>query len=186
MKELINGKRIILQRLSCDMETARTIFFVIDKCREEFLPWLAWVKNTNSAMDTLKFLELSDNDWKNRSQFNYGIYLENKFIGLIGAVRLAWEHKRGEIGYWLDTDYTGNGYMTEAIQLIEKELFENAFNRIEIYTDVLNIKSAKLPRALGYTHEGILRQHTYSEFNQCFCDQNVFSKLKSQIISDKL
>ncbi len=186
MKELINGKRITLQRLSCDMKTAKTMFSVIDRCRETFLPWLGWVKNTNAPSDTLTFLEISDNDWQNKSQFVYGIYLEKNFIGLISVINVSWRHKRAEIGYWLDTDYTGNGYMTEAIQLIETELFENDFNRIVIHTDVLNVKSAKLPQALGYAHEGILRQNIYSEPHQRFRDQNVFSKLKSDIMSDNL
>jgi len=65
--------------------------------------------------------------------------------------------------------------------LIEKELFENGFNRIVIHTDALNVKSANVAKRLGYVHEGVLRQDRYSETRKCFRDTNVFSKLKSDL-----
>ena len=84
------------------------------------------------------------------------------------------------------TNCTGNGYMTEAVRMIEKELFDNNFNRIVIYTDVLNVRSAKIPRTLGYKLDGILRQDIYSEPNNRFRDRNVFSKLKSDYDKERL
>lgn len=179
MKEVLLGERIKLCRLICNSETAEAIYTVINKCKEAFIPWLGWGTNYRKE-DALSFLETADIDWNNNSQFVYAIYLENTFIGLVSVLNVAWQHKRAEIGYWLDTNYTGNGYMTEAVNMIEKELFDNGFNRIVIYTDVLNVKSAKIPQTLGYKLEGILRQDIYSEPNKRFRDRNVFSKLKSE------
>lgn len=178
MKELLIGKRIKLCRPIYNSEMATTIFNIIDKCKETFTPWLGWAANYSNKA-AADFLKVVDEDWNNNTQFVYAIYLENTFIGVISILNVAWQHKRAEIGYWLDTDYTGNGYMTEAVRLIEKELFDNDFNRIVIHTDVLNVKSAKIPQTLGYKLEGILRQDIYSEPNQRFRDRNVFSKLKS-------
>lgn len=159
MKEVLLGERIKLCRPICNSETAEAIYTVINKCKEAFIPWLGWGTNYRKE-DALSFLETADIDWNNNSQFVYAIYLENTFIGLVSVLNVAWQHKRAEIGYWLDTNYTGNGYMTEAVNMIEKELFDNGFNRIVIYTDVLNVKSAKIPQTLGYKLEGILRQDT--------------------------
>lgn len=184
LKETILGNRIKLKRPSFNVETAKTIYSTIDKCRDVFLPWLGWVKTTNSFNDTLNFLEIVDNDWKNNSQFVYEIYVADVFIGLISIINVAWSHKRAEIGYWLDTDYTGNGYISEAVALVEKELFDNDFNRIVIHTDVLNQRSANVAIKAGYKLEGILRQNIYSEPNLRYRDQNVFSKLRSDIKSD--
>ena len=50
--------------------------------------------------------------------------------------------KRKIIVYWLNTDFKGEGYISEALTLIEKELFDNDFNRIVIHTDALNQRSA--------------------------------------------
>lgn len=184
LSETISGKRITLRRPIPNMETAENIFACVDKCRKIFLPWLGWVKYTNSPNDSLEFLQTVDKDWVENKQFVYTLYLQEVFIGLISVLNVAWKHKRAEIGYWLDTDYTGNGFMSEAVSLIEKELFENGFNRLVIHTDILNEKSAKIPQRLGYVHEGILRQEIYSEPNNRFRDLNVFSKLKSDVKPD--
>ena len=69
--------------------------------------------------------------------------------------------------------------MSEAVKLIEKELFNQGFNKIVIHTDVLNTKSANIPIRLGYKLEGILQQEIYSEPNNRFRDRNVFAKLKN-------
>lgn len=184
LKEIILGQRIILKRPQPDIKTAEMIFGSVDKSRQTFLLWLGWVKYTNSPNDSLEFLKTVHSDWNENKQFVYAVYLQEVFIGIISVLNVAWQHKRAEIGYWLDTDYTGNGFMSEAVCLIEKELFANGFNRIVIHTDVLNIKSAKIPQRLGYIHEGILRQELFSEPNNRFRDINVFSKLKSDIKSD--
>lgn len=179
LSEIISGKRITLRRPNYDMETAKVMYNSIDKCRETFLPWLGWVKYTLSPNDSFRFLETVDNDWKNGKQFVYAIYIKNTFIGVISVINVALEHKRAEIAYWLDTDYTGNGYMREAVRMIENELFSCDFNRLVIHTDILNVRSAKIPQSLGYVHEGVLRQEIWSEPNNRFRDINVFSKLKS-------
>lgn len=179
LKRLIAGERITLKRPKADLKMAETIYSVVNKCRKTFLPWLGWVKYTNSPNDSLEFLQTVDKDWIDNKQFVYAIYFNSVFIGLISVLNVAWQHKRAEIGYWLDSDYTGQGLMSEAVELIEKELFANDFNRIVIHTDVLNVKSARIPQKLGYVHEGILRQDIYSEPYNRFRDLNVFSKLKS-------
>ena len=62
MHERITGKRIKLKRPVYDVKTAEKIYSVIDRCRDVFLPWLGWVKDTNSPKDTLKFLEVVNKD----------------------------------------------------------------------------------------------------------------------------
>ena len=181
MQDHIQGKRIELMRATADIDTAAEMYFVIDKCREIFSPWLDWADETHSAEDTLKFLKIADKNWKNNTEFVYTILLDKKLIGLITAKEISWEDKRAEVAYWLDTDYTGNGYMSEAVALIEKALFANGFNRLVIHTDVLNTRSANVAIKAGYKFEGILRQNIYSELHKRFRDQNVFSKLKSEL-----
>lgn len=183
MKEELTGNRIKLCRPECNSETAKSIFNVIDKCKAAFVPWLGWGVEY-SQEDALNFLQTTDIDWNNNAQYVYAIYLGKTFIGLISVLNIAWKHKRAEIGYWLDTDYTGKGYMTEAMKILEKELFDDGFNKIVIHTDVLNVKSAKIPQTLGYKLDGVLRQEIYSSTNQRFRDRNVFSKLKSDYEAD--
>lgn len=181
MKEKIIGEKVILERALCTESMANELFKVIDKCRKEFSPWLGWVESTNSPKDTLLFLENVNKDWDEGLQNVYAIYTKGAFVGLISIINISQKNKKAEIGYWLDTDYTGKGLMSESVRLIEKELFENGFNRIVIHTDVLNLKSATVAKRLGYTHEGVLRESIYSEALGIYRNQNVFSKLKSDL-----
>lgn len=179
LREKLSSNRVSLSRIDCSLKLAKQIYEVIDRCREVFFPWLGWVASTNSYKDVLLFLEKSDAEWNENKQYIYRICMDNHFIGLVSVLNVSWQHKRAEIGYWLDMDYTGFGYMQEAVKLIEQELFEKDFNRLVIHTDVLNVKSTKVALSLGYVLEGVLRQNIYSEPHKRFRDQNVFSKLKS-------
>ena len=80
LKETINGQRIILKRPNADIKTAEEVFSSIDRCRDIFLPWLGWVKYTNSVNDSLDFLNNVDKDWNDNKQFVYAIYLDSVFI----------------------------------------------------------------------------------------------------------
>lgn len=181
LKETLTGKRITLRRPVPDTRTAQTVFSAMDKSRKAFSPWLDWVKDTKSSEDTFHFLEAVDQDWNNGTSFVYAIYRQETFVGLISAINVSLKNRRAEIGYWLDVDFSGQGFMSEAVLLLETELFSNGFNRIVIHTDVLNTKSANVARRCGYVHEGVLRQERYSERQGRFRDTNVFSKLKADL-----
>ena len=185
LKEKISGQRITLERPVPDMQTARKIYSSIDKNRKVFSQWLDWVEMTGTVDDTFRFLEAADQDWNDQKQFVYAICHQGAFIGLISVINISRRHKRAEIGYWLDTDFSGRGFMAEAVFMLEKELFENGFNRITVQTDVLNTKSAAVAKRCGYVLEGVLRQERYSEIQGRFRDTNVFSKLKSDLKEEK-
>ncbi len=178
LPETIIHENITLCRPQCTPETANVIFAVIDKCRDVFLPWLGWVKETETPADTLAFLQGVDADWNAQKQFVYSLFIGETFIGLVSVLNVAWAHNRAEIAYWLDTDYTGRGLMSQAVTMLEHALWRAGFNRLVIHTDVLNIQSAKIPQRLGYTHEGVLRQELFSTAHNRYRDINVFSKLR--------
>lgn len=72
--------------------------------------------------------------------------------------------KIGEIGIWLHPDYHGNGYGTEASELI----IDHAFNQLDYHkvwarAHDHNEPSQRVWDKLDFTHEGTLRQHTYTE-----------------------
>ncbi len=64
-----------------------------------------------------------------------------------------------EIGYWIDKDHINQGLATEASAALVKVAFEiESVQRVEIHMDPLNLASAAVPRKLGFTYEGTLRQ----------------------------
>ena len=59
-----------------------------------------------------------------------------EFVGSSGLHRIDWSIPKFEIGYWLSTEFEGNGYMTEAVQRIEQFAFEQlGARRVEIRCD---------------------------------------------------
>jgi RimJ/RimL family protein N-acetyltransferase len=56
-----------------------------------------------------------------------------------------------ELGYWLAEDATGYGYATAAAwALTEVALSLSDIDRVEIHSDVANLRSLQIPRRLGY------------------------------------
>ncbi len=65
-----------------------------------------------------------------------------EFIASSGLHRINWDIPQFEIGYWIDSRFSGKGYMVEAAKGITDFAFsELKANRIEIRCDALNKKS---------------------------------------------
>lgn len=91
------------------------------------------------------------------------IYLKDTDI-LIGEVILS-EVVRGNlqsgwIGYFLDQDFNGKGYMTEAVEAVVRYTFnELGLHRIEAGVMPHNIGSIKVLLKAGFTQEGTARKN---------------------------
>jgi ribosomal-protein-serine acetyltransferase len=90
-----------------------------------------------------------------------------------------WHVPKFEIGYWIDTRYSGNGYMTEAVQGITSFAFnELKARRVEIRCDSRNVKSRAIPERLGFTLEGVLKNDDISVDGNGLRDTCVYAKVK--------
>ena len=90
----------------------------------------------------------------------YGIFNleESEVIGGTGLhVRQSPEAR--EIGYWISKANVGHGYATEVAAALTKVAFEiDDIKRVEIHCAVDNVKSAAIPKRLGFEQEAILKQ----------------------------
>lgn len=83
-----------------------------------------------------------------------------KVIGSAGFHNWIPEHRRAEVGYYLHADYRRNGLMLEAMDAIVAHGFRNMdLHRIEALIDPENTPSINLIGRLGFTKEGVLREH---------------------------
>src|SRR5262249_2705803 len=82
-----------------------------------------------------------------------------EFVGATGLHRIDWQVPKFEIGYWCRTSLVGRGYVTEAVAELVRFTFDtlNAA-RIEIRTDVNNIRSYRIAERLGFTLDCIFRR----------------------------
>jgi ribosomal-protein-serine acetyltransferase len=135
------------------------VFTIVDANRHHLRPWLSWVDNTQSIIDTEQFLQSSRRKWANRDGWEGGIWFNGQLVGSAGYH--YWDFQMGitELGYWLSRDYTGQGIMTRVVRaMTDDALFDLGLNRVVIHCAVGNLASCAIPARLGFTHEGVIRE----------------------------
>jgi ribosomal-protein-serine acetyltransferase len=160
-------------------EAAQEIFVAIDKDRKHLAEWLPWVARTVSAKDTeANLAERIDKFEKKEAASFYAVY-DNRFIASVGFSSLDSVNRKGEIGYWIFSNFQGKGLMTECVKACIKYGFEELnLNKIIIRCSSRNIKSAAIPKRLGFMLEGALREDKVR--NGAFDGTLVFGLLKSE------
>jgi RimJ/RimL family protein N-acetyltransferase len=148
---------------------------------EHLKPWMPWAHNEPEPFEEKEKRMLSFRGMFDlHEDYIYGIFNpeETKLIGGTGLhTRLG--DKEIEIGYWIHKDYINKGLVTESTSALIQVAFEIIhLHRVEIHCDPRNIASASIPRKLGFTHEGTLRQKT--PFLDHWSDSMVWGLLESE------
>lgn len=88
---------------------------------------------------------------------------EPQVIGTLGLFHWSQGDRRAEIGYLLAPSHWGLALMKEALPLVVRFGFEvMGLHRIDAQVDPENIASLRLLEGLGFKHEGVLRESTFS------------------------
>lgn len=119
--------------------------------------------------------------WINQGSKNgiiKAIIVNEQFAGCIGITPGEFEYSRsGEIGYWLNSHFWGQGVMSKAILQICDDAFKSSnLNRIFGAVFTGNTGSIKALTKCGFEAEAILKQAIYKD--GVFYDSHIFSKLK--------
>ncbi len=84
-----------------------------------------------------------------------------RLLGSVSILRLAWEHLRGEVGYWLAPDARGAGHATRAVRLVSGWAFQSlGLERIDLLAAAGNLPSQRVAERAGFTREALLRSHS--------------------------
>lgn len=176
----IKTERLSLKPWMPSFKMANYLFDLIKNNREHFkyLP-MASVKRPEEEYD---FLKMSQQKWKTGQSASYAIYLRgtNTLVGSCGLYGISQEHRRGEIGYWMDSQYCGHGYMTEAVAAIIDEFFARGLNRVTIRANIKNKASCAVAKRLGFTREGVCHQELFNKYMNEYEDVVYFGKWKNQ------
>jgi RimJ/RimL family protein N-acetyltransferase len=124
----------------------------INENLEHLRPWMPWATAERTPDDERPFLEHALEGWKKETEFVYGIWLGDP-EELIGGCGLHARRGPGvlEIGYWIAKRHEGKGYVRRTAQaLTETALALPGIERVEIRCDEANVRSAAIPRSLGY------------------------------------
>jgi RimJ/RimL family protein N-acetyltransferase len=138
-------------------DDAQALHEAIKASYAELHPWMPWCVEPVRIEDQRDFIERGFLAWVTGRAFDYGIHDGDG--AFLGAASLMDRIGPGglEIGYWLRTDVTGRGIITRAAgRLTEIGLGLPRIGRMEIHCDAANVRSAAVPKRLGYRLEAIV------------------------------
>lgn len=175
LSEKLIGNRIYIKKH--DIQLARTMFNYVQEDRKRLDRFLPWVEFINSVEDEKNYIRSTHERWEAFTYFDYGIFQKDGdvYMGNIGVHSIKWKHNCAELGYWILGKFEGQGFMSEAVQVVEKHLFEIGFHRVQIRCSDLNERSAGVPERTSYVYEGTAREDAIEKGK--YRNTKIYSKL---------
>ncbi|HJP72553.1 MAG TPA: GNAT family protein [Candidatus Limnocylindria bacterium] len=134
----------------------------IEESIAELRPWMPWASEHETVDVSEAYARRSHSEFLARANLPLFLFRrdDGRFVGGSGLHRIDWEIPRFEIGYWVRTSLTGQGYATEAaLRIAEFAFDELAAERVEIWCDARNERSAAVARRAGFELEATMRRN---------------------------
>jgi ribosomal-protein-serine acetyltransferase len=144
----------------------------------ELMEWLPFAQKLPTVDETEANLREAHINFLKRQSLRFLIFHKdtNEFIGITSFEGVVWDIPKCEIGYWINTKYSGNGFMAEAVKELAKfGLNQLKFKRIEIRCESTNFKSRSIPEKLGFELEGILKNDDLSADGSKLTDTCIYA-----------
>ncbi|GGF91741.1 hypothetical protein GCM10007304_02110 [Rhodococcoides trifolii] len=147
--ETITAGQVVLRRETTD--DAAAVAALIERNLDrlsEFMPWaVAGVADATAQHDRIVASAIA---WDCGTEYDYVVVVDDQIVGKCGLPRRI-EPGGLELGYWLDAEAEGHGYITEAARALTAAALDlEGIDRVEIHCDAGNVRSAAVPRRLGY------------------------------------
>jgi RimJ/RimL family protein N-acetyltransferase len=140
---------------------AALLLTAIAESQEHLRPWMPWAEgDLPSLQEEIERLRSFRANFDLGKDFIYGIFNadETRCLGGTGLHTRPGPGAR-EIGYWIHKDFINQGLATEVSAALTRVAFEiDEVMRVEIRCDPANVRSAAVPRKLGFTLDATLRQ----------------------------
>lgn len=175
--QIIKSERLDLRVLLPTKENATVLLNIIDQNRDYFIQWQGHFGELKTVDDVENYLDKRANQIKNDQGMCFYIYHKDNIIGRIRFFNI--QNNACEIGYWLIKSANGNGFMSEALQALESELFKFGFDKITLDIDDGNVRSESLAKRNGYKLENRLSMASWAK---CVgkCDSLIYVKSKDE------
>ncbi len=161
------------------VEDVPEVMDAVNESLPELRPWMPWAVEAPIFEGQVGRIRHAIAKWITREELLLHVYLKGTptFVMSSGLHRIDWQAGKFEIGYWVRTKYTGQGFVTEAVNGITAFVFKYLHaNRVEIRCDAQNIRSAAVAKRCGFLLEGILR-HDSVDVSGALRSTMIFSKL---------
>ncbi|MEZ5056029.1 MAG: GNAT family N-acetyltransferase [Saprospiraceae bacterium] len=124
-----------------------------------------------------KYFSEKQDAWKEKSAFTFGIFHNEtgKLIGQISIRNIDWSVPKGELGFFVFSEFSGQGYGSEALQLMVKWCkFKHGFERIFAIIGPENKSSIQAVLKSGFLKEGVLRK-SYKKAGKELMDMEIYA-----------
>lgn len=147
---------------------------------EELRPWMPWAQRVPSAEESESNIRQARLQFLDRSDLRLMLTLKHtgELVGSSGLHRIDWRARRFEIGYWVRTSFSGQGYVTEAVNGIADFAIRHLnANRIEIRCDSKNERSSRVAVRAGFALDAVLRSDLVNTDGE-LSDTMIYSKVR--------
>ena len=165
-------------------DDAEAVFAAVHRNLDRLRPFMHWATTDYSTEMALAFIENNLAGIAEKNSFGFGIFRRGAFVGSIGFVKIDWNARKTEIGYWIDGSEEGKGIISAACRVLVGYAFgELNFNRVEIRCAASNLRSAAIPERLGFQKEGVLRRSEMR--NGVLHDFNIYGLLADEWVKTR-
>lgn len=162
-----------------DLQHAQPLLELVSRNKDHLRQWLPWVNYMRTVADFEEYIYGCKKNHAAGTEYGYVILHHNAMIGRIGIHYIQKQSRSGAVGYWIGKDHEGKGIITASCKALINHCFSILnLNRIEIKCGVGNDRSAAVPKRLGFTKEGVLRQAEW--LNNDFIDLTLYSVLQCE------
>lgn len=132
---------------------------IVQNERESLGEWLAWPAHAENEEFFLTFIEKSLSDYALGKSMTCAIIFKGKVVGNISFNTINRELDKVEIGYWLSSNFRGQGIVSKSVsKLIDVAFNELKVSKVQISAASGNTQSRSVCERLHFTLEGTITQ----------------------------
>ena len=173
----IKTPRLVLRTVLPTDKNVKQFLDIIESNRDYLEAWQGHFEYLHTVDDVRQKLEQRYAQIAKNENVLFGIYHNDNLIG-----RIRFFHIKGtecEIGYWLAKSANGNGFMSEALNALEQELFRFGFTQIKLDIDNGNEPSESVAKRHGYVLKERLPMASWAKAVGK-CDSLIYIKQKNK------
>jgi len=162
-----------------DTIDAESFFQLIDKNRSRLDFFAGILAQTKTLRDTIIFCNSVRKQNEAKSYFPFIIQESNskELVGFVDFKNIFWHIPKAEVGYFIDTNFEGQGVITEALTIIIEAMNkEYGFKKLLCRANASNLGSIAVVERCGFILEGVIR-NDYKTTNNEIVDLNYYGRV---------
>lgn len=162
----------------------------INRSLPELKRWMSWA-NDPSMQPTIRYVKKAITSWSSDIPRDFPMVIIHKASQqIIGASGFNGRSKPEvplfEIGYWLETAFTGQGLATEMVKALTGFAFESfKAARVQIVTQVGNHASRRVAEKCGFILEATLKNYCVDALSGEPSDDWIFACFPTEIANGR-